>query len=139
MQLLPLNLNFLSRFFILTQQVFDFKRLPPILKLKFSLILTESTQLLLQQLNLTLKVLDFVHTSKLQVLAELSEVFNSLLVLFSLPDQLCLVLLNSLLVKIYSQLLSSVLCLPHFFSVCIKLVLGWLDHLTLGKVLNGLV
>ena len=85
MQLLPLNLNFLSRFFILTQQVFNFKRLPPILKLKFSLILTESTQLLLQQLNLTLKVLDFVHTSKLQVLAELSEVFNSLLVLFSLP------------------------------------------------------
>jgi hypothetical protein len=105
---------------IFNLQVLEFMFLLVVLHFKLSLVSAQGAQLLLQKLELALEVVNFVHASELQVLAELGEVFNGLLIFFTLSPQLCLLSLDLFLEKPNLILLFSVGGLPHCLSGRIK-------------------
>lgn len=78
----------------------------------------------LEQSDLALQVLDLVHPSELEVLAQLRKVLNRLLVLFPLPDELGLLPLDLLLLHFDPSLLLGVDGLPHGLSVLVVLGIG---------------
>ena len=88
---------------------------------------------------MTLKIFNFIHAPNLQVLTQLREVFDSLLIFFSLLQELGPISLNLLFVENDSLVLFAILGLPHFFPLPIELVLWLLKHSLRRYALNTLI
>jgi len=93
------------------------------LELCLGLLCAQLAILVLQSAYLTLQVFNFVHSSELEILAQLCEVLDCLLVLVSAADELLLVSFHAFLQHLDPLLLAHVLVVPHLLPLLVELEL----------------